>query len=108
MEKGSVTKSQKGKKSCVESKVRVSQGRHMENVPKESDVVSVMTQYLVETVAQARDAEDDRLLPHVIRRQDRLTARDKNPQRIQVTKRKALQTKGSEISCRFKFCQNPS
>ena len=51
-------------------------GRHMDNVPQETHVVSVMTQEPLETVAMARDEKDDRLLPHPIRRQ-RLTARDK-------------------------------
>ena len=43
----------------------------------------------------SRDAKDDRLLPHPIQRQ-RLTVRDKNPQRNRATKRKALQTKGAK------------
>ena len=65
----------------------------MDSVPKETHVVSVMTQQLLETVAMARDEKDDRLLLHPIRRQNRLTARGKNPHRDQARKRKALQTK---------------
>ena len=44
VEEGSVTKSQKGKKAHVERKVGVFIGRHTDNVPKETHVVSVMTQ----------------------------------------------------------------
>ena len=35
----------------------------MDNVRKETHVVSVMTQWPLETVALVRDEEDDRLLP---------------------------------------------
>ena len=35
----------------------------MDTVPKETHVVSVMTSKPLETVAKARDEEDDRLLP---------------------------------------------
>ena len=68
----------------------------MDNVPKEPYVVSVMTHWSLETVALVRDEKDDRLHPHPIRRQ-RPTARDKNPQKNQATKRKALQTKGAKF-----------
>ena len=69
----------------------------MDNVQKETRVVSVMTLYsLLETVALVRDEKDDRLLPHPMRRQ-RLMARDKNPQRNQATKRKALHIKGAKF-----------
>ena len=51
----------------------------MDNVPKETHVVSVMTSKPLETVAKVRDEKDDRLLLHQIRRQNRLTPRDKNP-----------------------------
>ena len=40
--------------------------------------------------------KDDRLLLHQIRRQ-RMTARDKNPQKNRATKRKALQSKGAKF-----------
>ena len=54
-------------------------GRHKDNVPQETHVVSVMTLYLLlATGAVVRDEKDDRLLPHPIRRQSRLTARDKS------------------------------
>ena len=44
-------------------------GRHTDNLPKETHVVSVMTQRPLATVAQVRDEKDDLLLPHPIRRQ---------------------------------------
>ena len=43
-----------------------------------------------------RGKKDDRPLPHQVRR-PRLTAREKNPQKHQTTKRKALQTKGAKF-----------
>ena len=49
-------------------------GMHMDNVPKESHAVSVMTKLPLATVAKVRDWKDDRLLPHQIRRK-RLTVR---------------------------------
>ena len=64
----------------------------MDNVPKETHAVSVMTQHPLETVAKVRDEKDDRPLRHPIRRRSRLTVRDKNPQWNQAMKRKALQT----------------
>ena len=53
-------------------------------------VVSVTTLYLFleKEVAVVRGEKDDRLLLHPIRRQNRLTARDKNPQRDQAEKGK--------------------
>ena len=47
VERGTVTKSQKGKKDHVER--RVVSGKHMDNVPKETHVVSVMTDWHKET-----------------------------------------------------------
>ena len=37
-------------------------GKHMDNVPKETHVVSAMTQWPLETVALARDEKGDRPL----------------------------------------------
>ena len=51
-------------------------GEHMDNVPKETHVVSVMAHKPLETRAVVRDEKGDRLLPHPIRRQNKLTARD--------------------------------
>ena len=61
----------------------------MDSVPEETHVVSVMTQEPLETVAKVRDKKDDRLLLHPIRRQNRLTARNKNAHRDQAVNRKA-------------------
>ena len=56
----------------------VSSGRHMDSDREETHVVSVMSQGSLETVAKVRDTKDDRLLLHPSRRQNRLTAMDKN------------------------------
>ena len=65
----------------------------MDNVRKESHVVSLMNLPL-ETVAELRDEKDNRLLLHPNRRENRLTARDKNPRRDQAKKKeKALWTR---------------
>ena len=61
----------------------------MDNVRKETHVVSVMTDYPLETVAVVRDEKDDCPLPHQIRR-PRLTAN-------QATEMKALQTKAAKF-----------
>ena len=53
---------------------------HMDNVRKETHVVSVMNKPR-ETVAEVRDEKDSRPLPHQIRR-PRLTARERKLKRI--------------------------
>ena len=53
----------------------------MDNVPKETHVFSVMTSKTLETEDKVRGEKDDHLLLHPNRRQNRLTARDNNPQR---------------------------
>ena len=68
--------------------VSVFSGRHMDCVPKETHVVSVMTSKPLATVARVRDEKDDRLHLHPTRRQNRLTARDTNPPRDQAINRK--------------------
>ena len=68
-------------------------GRHMDNVSEETHVVPDMTHKLLETVAKVRDAKDDRLVLHPIRRQNRLTARVKNPHRDQAANRNTLWTR---------------
>ena len=75
-------------------------GKHKDNVPEETHVVSVMTRKLLETVAKVRDEKDDRLLLHPFRRQNRLTARDKQREESSLDK--------SEIPCRYKHGKNPS
>ena len=66
----------------------------MDNVQKETHVVSVMTDLHKETCAVVTDEKDDRLLPHQIRR-PRLTKEEKNLQK--QAERKALQTKGAKF-----------
>ena len=51
-------------------------GKDMDNVRKETHVVSVMTDWYKETCTVVRDEKNDRPLPHQIRR-PRLTAREK-------------------------------
>ena len=68
----------------------------MDNVQRETHVVSAMTQWPLETVALARDAKDGRLLPHQIR-WPRLMKEETNPRKHQVTERKILQTKGAKF-----------
>ena len=71
----------------------VSNGKHMDNVPKETHSGSVMTFQPLETIAKVRNEKGDRLLPHPIRRQNRLTARNKNPHRDQARNRKTRKTR---------------
>ena len=78
----------------------------MDNVRKETHVVSVMNLQL-ETVVGFTDEKDNRPLPNQIRRA-RLTAREKNHQIIQATEMKALQTKRGKIPRRYRNCDNPS
>ena len=68
-------------------------GNQMDNVGKETHVVSVMKKPR-ETVAEVRDEKDSRPLPHRILR-PRLTAREKTPQKNQATEMKAFQTRGA-------------
>ena len=60
---------------------------------KETYAVLVMTPKPVETRAKDRDENDDCLLPHPIRRQNGLTARNKNPHRDQAINRKTRETR---------------
>ena len=69
----------------------------MDNVQKETHVVSVLTNQCTEICTVLRDEKDDRLLPHQIRR-PRLTKEEKNPQKHQATERKTLQTQGARFS----------
>ena len=55
--------------------------KHMHDVPKETHVVPVMTTLPLETRAEVTDGKGYRLLSHPVQRQNRLTARDKNPRR---------------------------
>ena len=72
----------------------------MDNVPKETHAVSVMTQRPLVTVAVVRDQNYDRLLPLPIRRQRRLTVE-------KATRRKVV-TRGVRLFVEIKKCKNPS
>ena len=99
MERRAVTKSHQGKKLVCRGKWEsVFSGRRMVNVQKETHVVSVMTQWPLETVTLARDEKDHRLLLHPIRKL-RLTARDKTPKESgnKQRGRKALQIKEAKF-----------
>ena len=74
VERGSVTKSQKERKSTLRGKWESVFSGRMDNVPQEIHVVLVMTQRPLAAVAKVRDQKDDRLVPHQIRRQ-RLTVK---------------------------------
>ena len=89
VERGSVTKSQKGKKAYVERKVgKCFQWKaHGQCSRGDSCSFSDDAQALGNS-GNVRDEEDDRLLLHPIRRQSRLTARDKNHYRDQAVNRK--------------------
>ena len=65
----------------------------MDNIQKETHVVSVMTNQPLATVAKVRDQKDDRLLPHQIRRQ--------RPTVKKATKMKVL-TREVRFLCRHK------
>ena len=76
----------------------------MDNVRKETHVVSVMTTLHKETCAVVTGKKDDLLLLHQIRR-PRLTAREKNLQNNEATEMKTLQTKGAKIRARYSNCK---
>ena len=65
------------------------------------------TSKLLEIVARVRDEKGGRLLPHPIRRHNRLKARDKTSSQGPGCKQGNSIDK-NEIPCRFKFCENPS
>ena len=65
----------------------------MDHVPKETHVVSFMTHSPVETRAKVRDEQGDRLRPHPMQKQNRLTATNKNPHRDQAINRKTRKTR---------------
>ena len=101
VESGSVTKSQKGKKAKFERKVgECFSGRHMHNVQKETHVFSVMTDLYKETCTVVKDEEDDRLLPHQIRR-PRLTKGEKILKHSRQQRGKLFRRR-SEIPCRYR------
>ena len=86
VERGSVTKSQQGKKAYVERKVgECFQWRHMDNVPKETRVVSVTNEI------HRREGQSSSPAPYS---RPRLTAWEKNPQRIRQQRWKLFRQKG--------------
>ena len=106
MERGSVTKSQRGNKPTLRGKCEsVFSGRQMDNVSKETPVVSVMTLYwkqwwwsetkrtIVFTASHAKAKQTDE--------------EEQNPSQGSGNKQENSRDK-SEHPCRFKFCQNPS
>ena len=93
VERGAVSKSQKGKKAHVERKVGVFfSGRHMDNVPKETHGVPVMADQYKETCTVVRDEKGRSSSPHQIR-----WPREKHPQKHHSTEVKALQSKGAKF-----------
>ena len=76
----------------------------MDIVPKETHVVSVMTQKPLETKAKARDEKGDRLLLHPTRRQNKR----RGTKILKRIRKKERSLEKSEIPCRFKFCKNTS
>ena len=75
----------------------------MDNVRKETHVVSVMTNKLKETCAVVRDEKDDRLLPHQIRRPETDEVREKSSNKFLATMRTSLQIKGENFHADVKF-----
>ena len=67
-------------------------GTHMDNVHKETHVVSVMTDLYKEACTVVRDEKDDRLLPHQIRR-PRLTKGEKILKNIKQQRGKLFRQK---------------
>ena len=71
VERGSVTKTQRGNKAHVERKVgQCSQGKAQRQCSKE-DSCSFSRDPLLETAVVVRDEKDDRLLPHPTQRQNK-------------------------------------
>ena len=54
-------------------------GRHMDDVPKETHEVSVITSKPLETVAKVTDEKGDRLLPHPVRRRKQTDGEGQKP-----------------------------
>ena len=103
VERGSVTKSHKGNKAYVERKVGECFHWKTHGPSSKGDSCSFSHDTMASgNSAQVRDEKDYRLLPHPIRSQSRLTARNTNPHSDQATKRNALQTR-SEIPCVFRI-----
>ena len=95
VERGSVTKSQKrGKRESVLS------GRHMDNVPKETDVVSVMTNKYKETCTVVRDEKERPSSPAPNSKVKNGEGREKSSKTTGNREKSSLD-KRREIPCRF-------
>ena len=85
----------------------VSSGKHMDSVPEETHVVSVMTQWPLAAVALVRDEKDDRLLPHPSRKQNRLTVREATKRRILTKEVRFCVDKNCKRTRRVRFAIFP-
>ena len=90
-----------------ESGRELSVGRHMDNIQKETHVISVMTDWYKETCTVVRDEKDDRLLPHQIRR-PRLTEEKKILQKNIRQQRGKLFRQGTTFHAVTKIVKTPS
>ena len=97
VERGSVTKSEKGKNACVEEMFFCR--RHMDSVPKETHAVSVMTQWPLEK--RWRRPETKRTIVF-----SRIPFEGKTDWwRGRLGSKQENSFAKSEIPCRFKFCK---
>ena len=107
VERGSVTKDRKGKKTHVERIVgECFSGRHMDNVPKETHVVSVMTKKHKETCAggQRRKGRWSSLAPNSKAKTDE--GEEKSAKKS-GNKDESSSDNRSEIRSRCKSCKKP-
>ena len=82
-------------------------GRHMDNVPEKTHVVSVMTSKTLETEDKVRGEQDDRLLLHPFEGEQQTDGEVQKTSKGSGSKQEnAMDNSG--IPCRFKFCKNPS
>ena len=77
----------------------------MDNVQKETHVVSVMTNKYKETCPVVRDEKDDRLLTHQIRRERPTKGREKSSKTSGNREEISSDTR-REIRCRHQNCHN--
>ena len=81
-----------------------SSGRHMDNLPKETHAVSVMTQWPPAAVAKSETMRT------IVFSRAKFEGKDgegeKNPQKKSGNKEEGSADKRSEIPCRYKTCKN--
>ena len=75
----------------------------MDNVPKETHAVSVMTHKTLETEDKVRDEKDDRLLLHPNSKAKKTDGEGQKSSQGSGSKQENSLDK-SEIPCHFKFC----